>query len=405
MLNLFNRIGKRKQAIHFSSYCCAIFLIACDTDNQQVPSYVVQATPLVITMQAEGEIEATQAQRITTPGRQPMTIDWLAPENTQVKKGDVIARFDAQQILYDSRGEELDMLMIEQDILQNQAEQVRTIADIQSEQGFVDHELSFTERFAIDDVRVYSKLEIIETLQNKDFLTAKDTFLRWQESTVSEQNESANAILNVRKAGHEKKFNLFQESLSQLEVYAPYDGLLTYEKDKNGEKPDIGQTVFPGRVIAKLPNLDELQARVFVLSKNAIDLQVGLPVSVTLAAHPDRPILGKVKSVAGFPRSISRGNPVTYIEVVVSFNEQHLQLMTPGNKVLAKISNEVSSNTLTVPIQSLQHNLESSFVYVERLGEWQKVNVTTGLKNQFFVEIVDGLQVGDLVALAPQDMP
>lgn len=403
MLNLSKRVPK--VPVHVCFTCMLISLIGCEQPIQTAASYTVANKPLVITMNAIGEIEATEAQRITTPGRRPMTIEWLAPENSQVKKGDVIVRFDSEQIIFDSLSEELDMLMISQDIMQNQAEQVRTINDIQSEQGLVKEEFDFTKRFAIDDIRVYSKLEIIETLQNKDFLEAKDDFLEWRENSVSEQNESANAVLNVQRSGHEQKYKFYQESLSQLEIQAPFDGLLTYEKDRNGDKPDIGQTVFPGRTIAKLPNLNELQARVFVLSKDAIDLTVGLPATVTLDAFPDQPISGTVKNVSGFPRSIVRGNPITYFEVVVAFDKQHLQLMKPGNKVSVVIKNQLADNALVVPIQALEHDRESSYVFVQHNRSWQKVVVNTGMKNQYFVEITQGLQVGDNIALAPQDVP
>lgn len=400
MLNLSNRI---RDAAIVSIISACLTLVACHRDVAVSPSYEVKATPLVITMQGEGEIEAAKAQLISSPGRRPMTIEWLAPENTRVKKGDVIVRFDAEQILYESRDEEFEMLMIDQDIVKTQAEQARTLNDIHSEQGFVDQEYNFTNRFAIDDVSVYSKLEIIETLQNKDFLQAKDSFLDWRESSVNQQNESANAVLDVRKSGHEQKFNLYQESLSQLDVFAPFDGLLTYERDKNGEKPSVGQTVFPGKVIAKLPNLTELQAKVYVLAKDAINLHADLPVEISLEASPKAKLSGKVKSVSSFPSSISRGSPISYFEVIVRFDEQNIEGLNPGNKVHALIKNTSNEDSLTVPIQALEHDQTSSFVFMKKGGEWQKTNVTTGAKNHYFVEIKEGLKAGDIIALAPQD--
>ncbi len=383
---------------------CACF-IGCDTAQTETPSYIVIKQPLVAIMIGKGEIEAAQAQRIVTPGNRAMTIDWLANENRQVKKGDVIVRFDSERLSLDTRQEELEMLIIEQDILQNNAEQQRTVNNVKSEQGFVSHEFDFTDRFAIDDIRVYSKLEIIETLQNRAFLEAKDDFLSWKKDSISKEGVTASAVLDVEKSGHEKKYNLYKESLSQLEVYAPFDGLLTYEKDKNGEKPSIGQTVFPGKPIAQIPNLDKLQARIYVLSRDAIALSEGLPVELTLDATPQTPLQGTVETVGSFPRSIERGSPITYIEVVVALNENNQLQLKPGNKITAKITNNLVTDALTVPLQSLGYDQSSSYVYVKKEQSWKKTTIQSGLKNQYFVEVVKGLNAGDTVSLTPNETP
>lgn len=379
---------------------CIYVLAACSDEISSVPTFTLEEQAFIVEMKAAGEVEAAKAQRIMTPGRQPMVIEWMAPENSMVKQGDVIARFDGEQIMMDSREELLEMQMIEQDIAQSIAQQSKQVNEIQSEQGFVAHEFDFVNRFAIDDVRVYSKLEIIDTLQNRDFLQAKDQFLDWKEGSVVEQTDSAKAVLDIRRDGHEVKYNRHKQALSQLEVYAPYDGLLTYEKDRRGEKPSIGQTVFPGRAIAKIPNLDEMQARVFVLSRDAISLKPGLPVSFSLDAFPEQTHTGTVKEVGGFPRSIERGSPVTYYEVVVALDEQRPNIMKPGSKLSATIRAELSEQALLVPLQALEHDLEASYVHVKTLTGWEQRIVETGEKNLYFVEVLTGIEAGDVVALS-----
>lgn len=375
-------------------------LAACSEEINSVPTFTLEEQAFVVEMKASGEVEASKAQRVMTPGRQPMVIEWMAPENSMVKKGEVIARFDGEQIMMDSREELLEMQMIEQDIAQSIAQQNKQVNEIQSEQGYVEHEFDFVNRFAIDDVRVYSKLEIIDTLQNRDFLQAKDQFLDWKEGSVVEQTDSAKAVLDIRRDGHEVKYQRHKQALSQLEVYAPYDGLLTYEKDRRGEKPSVGQTVFPGRAIAKIPNLDEMQARVFVLSREAISLKPGLPVTFSLDAVPDQIHTGTVKEVGGFPRSIERGSPVTYYEVVISLDEQRPNIMKPGSKLSATIRAELSEQALLVPLQALEHDLEASYVHVKTLTGWEQRVVETGEKNLYFVEVLSGIEAGDVVALS-----
>lgn len=377
-----------------------LVLMGCEEVEQTVPTYSVEMRDFAIQLSGFGEIEAAQAQRIVSPGTRPMTISWLADENTLVEKGDVIAKFDAEQLLKDSRTEELQMALLQQDIEQSMAQREQLQNEIVSEQTFVGHEYEFADKFAIDDLRVYSKLEIIDSIQNRDFLGAKEHFLEWKESSIDEQNDSEMDVLAIKRKGHETKYQRHQEALSQLQVFAPYAGLLTYEKDRQGEKPAVGQTVFPGRVIARIPNLDNMQARVFVLAKDAIDLAAGVQVTVRLDAYPERTFAGTVDSVSGFPRSIERGNPVTYYEVVVALNEQDKTLMQPGRKLTAQINVQQTSKKLIVPLQAIHHQQGRSFVYVKSgLGFVQK-DVTTNQKNLYFVEVVTGLQEGDEIALS-----
>ena len=378
-----------------------MFLSGCGSQEpNSIPLYEVIQTPFSIEVEGFGEIEAAQSQKIMTPGRRAMTIAWLKDENTYVEKGEVIARFDAQQILKDSRDEELQLMLLAQDIVKSNAQQNQAKQDIDSDQSFVKYEFDFTDRFAIDDLRVYSQLEIIDTLANRDFLEAKDDFLEWKETSIVEQHSNENAVLDIRKTGVETMFNRHQQALSSLEVVSPFSGLLVYEKDRRGEKPAIGQSVFPGRPIAQIPNLDNMQASLFVQANDAIDLAKGLAVDIRLNAFPNNVFSGEISDVSGFPRSIERGNPVTYFEIVVTLLEQDKSMMQPGRKLTAKIYVKAPTDQLVVPLQALHFEDGSTYVYLQEGNEFSKQSVVSGRKNLYLVEITEGLSNGDVIALS-----
>mgnify|MGYP000057786986 FL=1 len=378
-----------------------MFLSGCGSQEpNSIPLYEVIQTPFSIEVEGFGEIEAAQSQKIMTPGRRAMTIAWLKDENTYVEKGEVIARFDAQQILKDSRDEELQLMLLAQDIVKSNAQQNQAKQDIDSDQSFVKYEFDFTDRFAIDDLRVYSQLEIIDTLANRDFLEAKDDFLAWKETSIVEQHSNENAVLDIRKTGVETMFNRHQQALSSLEVVSPFSGLLVYEKDRRGEKPAIGQSVFPGRPIAQIPNLDNMQASLFVQANDAIDLAKGLAVDIRLNAFPNNVFSGEISDVSGFPRSIERGNPVTYFEIVVTLLEQDKSMMQPGRKLTAKIYVKAPTDQLVVPLQALHFEDGSTYVYLQEGNEFSKQAVVSGRKNLYLVEITEGLSNGDVIALS-----
>lgn len=383
---------------------CMLFLVACGEPSQStVPLYQVQQQDFAVLIPALGEVEAAQAERINTPGRRPMTIDWLAEENSWVVKGQVVARFDSEQLVLDSREEELQMMMLDMDMRQQNAEEKQQQNELDSEKVLVKKEFKFVDTFAIDDLRLYSKIEIIDTLSNRDYLGAKQEFIEWKESSIDNRNQSALAVLDIRKGGHQAKFQQHQSALAQLEVLAPYDGMLVFERNWRGEKASVGQTVFPGSTIAKIPNLEKMQAKLYVLDKNAIDLKMGQKVNLTLDAYPDEKLKGEVLSVSGFSRTIKRGNPTKYFELMVSIDDQSSTLQ-PGAKLSASISVANSEVKVVIPIQAIFNEKSENYVYLQQDQNFLKRSVKTAAKNLYFVEIVKGLTNGDVIALSVPDL-
>ena len=383
---------------------CMLFLVACGEPSQStVPLYQVQQQDFAVLIPALGEVEAAQAERINTPGRRPMTIDWLAEENSWVVKGQVVARFDSEQLVLDSREEELQMMMLDMDMRQQNAEEKQQQNELDSEKVLVKKEFKFVDTFAIDDLRLYSKIEIIDTLSNRDYLGAKQEFIEWKESSIDNRNQSALAVLDIRKGGHQAKFQQHQSALAQLEVLAPYDGMLVFERNWRGEKASVGQTVFPGSTIAKIPNLEKMQAKLYVLDKNAIDLKMGQKVNLTLDAYPDEKLKGEVLSVSGFSRTIKRGNPTKYFELMVSIDDQSSSLQ-PGAKLSASISVADSEVKVVIPIQAIFNEKSENYVYLQQDQNFLKRSVKTAAKNLYFVEIVKGLTNGDVIALSVPDL-
>lgn len=379
---------------------CALFLLACgDSPQSTVPLYQVQKQDFAVIIPAEGELEAAQAERINTPGRRPMTIDWLAEENSWVTKGQVVARFDSEQLVLDSREEELAMMLLDMDMRKQNAEENQQQNELNSEKVLVGKEFTFVDTFAIDDLRLYSKIEIIDTLSNRDYLGAKEEFIEWKESSIGDRNQSALEVLDIRKGGHQAKYQQHQSALAQLEVLAPYDGMLVYEKNWRGEKASIGQTVFPGSTIAKIPNLEKMQAKLYVLDKNAINLKVGQKVKVSLDAYPDEKLTGEVLSVSGFSRTIKRGNPTKYFELLASI-EQQSDSLQPGAKVNASISVNEAEAKIVIPLQAIFNQQNENYVYLKDGQGFERRMVKTADKNLYFVEIIEGLESGDTIALS-----
>jgi multidrug efflux pump subunit AcrA (membrane-fusion protein) len=162
----------------------------------------------------------------------------------------------------------------------------------------------------------------------------------------------------------------------------------------------VGNTVFPGSPIAQIPDLDNLQTKLYIQANDAIDLAVDQAVTITLDAFPELNFTGKVNFVSKFPRTIERGNPVKFYELTASIDRADTDILKPGRKVSAQIAVKAPSERLAVPLQSVMYEPEGSFVLVKDGSEFEKRRIETGRKNLYFIEVTAGLNEGEQIALS-----
>jgi multidrug efflux pump subunit AcrA (membrane-fusion protein) len=377
-------------------------LLGCSESGKQgVMTVAAKISALKIVIPAKGEIVAAHSTNMSVPvgsgGTQ--TVAWLIPENTLVKKGDVIARFDGETFVNERDSAQLDLNSADLETQNKSSGIVSEKADIKSDAIVVDKEIDFSDQFNIEDLTVYSKNDIIDALDNRGYLSARKNFLAWKLDNFSYSSASEMELMALKAQQYQTKLDQYELALTQLEVYAPHDGILIYEKNWRGEKPRIGQTMWPGRKLAKLPELSVLKAKLFVLENEAGNIAVGNKADITLDARPDTVFKGVVEKKDNIAKSIRSGNPVKYFEITVSIENPDLTLVKPGNKVTANIKGGSELDVLIIPIQAVFSDDAGSFVYVDDKGKVSKKPVVLGMKTFAEVEIKSGIDAGDKVAL------
>lgn len=382
-----------------------LLLSACGKAPESPLLYQLEKQPFAIEIPAEGELFAAKATIISAPVSRNgvQNIAWLAPEFSVVKAGDIIARFDGEAMQIKSRNQENEMAITQQEIIEKKGLLNKELDAINRDIGMVDQEKLFADNFSIDDVRIRSKLEIIDSLQNTAYLASKQEYLNWKNDSFSDSSAGDMGLLEMKLQQRQDKLTQLSASLNQLEIKAPHDGLLAYKANWRGEKPRAGQSVWPGQKIAELPNIKEMKAKLFVIENEAIELAEGRQVSLYLFAHVDKPFTGKISSVAPFPKSIKRGDPQKYFEVEVILDQQNSELFVPGRKLQGKILIAEAQDKLVVPLQSVFTQNNSSFVYLFKNNKFEQTEVVLGQTNLSHVEIISGLEAGQQISLTNQE--
>ena len=379
-------------------------LIACTkVEESHIPSLKVVSKEIQFSIEAQGELEASNATPITATSRamRPLTIAWIEKNYTHVKKGDVIVKFDGQgfEQEVDTAEFEIQKLMLTK--LQKQREMGLFLDDFQNEEQVVDYEYEMAQQFNIDNPLLYTKIEMIEAGNNEEFLQEKTKHLKKMESHYQTKSQSEIGLIQSQEELQQAKLNMNQVGLSALDVKAPHDGLLVLAQGWDGSLPQTGKSVFPGMKIAKLPDLSKMQAKIYVPEIEAIGLKQGQEVEIKLHAYPNNPYKATITSVSKTAQTKQRDNPVKYFIVIAEISQTDENKLIPGQKLDAEIFTSKKSKSLIIPIQAVFRKGQETWVYLQEIGDnkFSKKPVQISQCSTSLCLIKSGIKEEDIVAL------
>jgi HlyD family secretion protein len=197
-------------------------------------------------------------------------------------------------------------------------------------------------------------------------------------------------------------------ALSSLKLLSPSSGVIAPNEQGfwfGGSYPMPGRVVWIGMKLFSLVNPDKMEARVYVLEKDAGELRVEQPVTVTLDPFPNVEFAGKVKSIEKVARALERDSPVKYFQAVVSLDRTDPKLMRPGVKLKATVRASDLKSVIVVPRSAIAQKDAGFVAYVERgVNQYEPVAVKLGAGDVAQVVVAEGLQAGQVIALNPPDV-
>lgn len=154
----------------------------------------------------------------------------------------------------------------------------------------------------------------------------------------------------------------------------------------------LGDTANPSAVAAIVSNTSQLEVEVMVSETEVSYIQKGSPVDVVVRAVRDEPFLGEVKSISTVADPVKRNYPVK-----VSLPNTEGQIKS-GMFAELTIDTMSRQGILTVPVGAVIPKGGQDIVYlVDGESRAQVAEVTTGIKNDQYIEIVSGLTAGQEV--------
>ena len=161
----------------------------------------------------------------------------------------------------------------------------------------------------------------------------------------------------------------------------------------------VGNTLWPGEKVAEIPDLQELEAKVFALEADAAGLKSGLPGRLTIEGRPQETHVAHVAGVQPVAQPRERASPVKFFETRVALDRTDTRIMRPGQKVDVTITLEELEGVIAIPRGALFEKDGRRIVYCRRGARFVPVEVSVGPNSVARVVITRGLVPGDLVAL------
>ncbi len=255
---------------------------------------------------------------------------------------------------------------------------------------------------------------------------AKASFLQAEGAYEAQKSTVLQAQESLREA---------KENLAKTEILAPFDGTIS---DLNVELSErvLGSSFSQGTQLMTVADLSQMEATVEVDENDVVLVSVGDSAKIEIDAFGDRKFLGIVTQIGNSALTSGLGtqDEVVNFEVKIKLIELD-DAIRPGMSCDAEIQTETKFDVVSVPIQSVtarmpkmekekkgggedsaedttenlvvnrkkngKRNKPIEVVFVVEEGKAKMVPVKTGISDDSYIEIIDGLSEGDEVVSGP----
>jgi HlyD family secretion protein len=215
---------------------------------------------------------------------------------------------------------------------------------------------------------------------------------------------TADVGTNKAKLGLEvEKFDKLVDQIAKSTILAPVAGYVVYRRSeggggRNNETIQKGTEIQERQEIMSIPQAGGMIAEASIHESVVQKVRAGMPVRIKVEAIPEREFAGEISTIALVPDSNSWwANPnVRQFKSQISILDASPE-MKPGMSCIVEILVDTIEDALAVPVQSVYRSGGVTICFVN--GAQRPVKV--GRSSETWVEILEGLRAGEMVAMAP----
>ena len=313
-------------------------------DQPQLRTAKVERGTLTATVAASGTLAATVQVQVSSQVSGQIR-EVLADFNSEVKKGQVIARIDPETFEYRVRQAQADVdaaqaqVGVQQATLASRrADLSRATINLEEAKRDLDRKNELVERNFISPAERDKARSIYRALE-QDVVTANA-----QIDLAQAQLRNAGSTVQQREA----LLSSARVDLGRTVIRAPVDGVVIKRSIEPGQT--VAVSLAAPELFLNAQNLRDMQVEVSIDEAEVSRLRVGLKTTFTVDAFPGRTFSGLVTQVRKAALNVQ--NVITYTAVVSADNESLVLL--PGMTANVRVITDVRENVLKVPNAALR---------------------------------------------------
>jgi HlyD family secretion protein len=372
--------------------------------SDDIPTAKVEKADISFNISAKGDLRGGNPETLIAPatGGNELHLIYLAKNGAQVKRGDVVAKFDTSEQEYKLKEADADVAEAEEKIVQAKANR-----DAQKEEdAYALVKAKNDLRLAELETHKNPLLPAIVAKENQLALDSAREHLKQVQQNLANRAMTTDAGIAKEEAGKAKaasQAKTARENIEAMTLRAKHAGFVSIKQNTNLNfvsegmalpLVQVGDAVRPGMEIAEIPDLSNWELAAVVNEVDRGHIRIGDAVSIHVIAVPGRVFHGHIKDLGG-----TTGNFWDlHFECKASLDETSPELR-PGMSTEVVISTETLHGALSIPAQALVDSSGTSFVYVRSGKAFTRQDVKLVRKNETRA-VVSGLSEGQVVALA-----
>jgi HlyD family secretion protein len=369
--------------------------------GDEVATFEVRSGPFVREVEARGTLRAVRATPVLVPpesGRS-QKVAFLAKDGAALKKGDTVAEFDPYDAQREAADGQADLTAARAQIDKAKAEGSKNEKSLGLDRDLAREELDRAETFKLTDDALFSRHQIVESQLDRDLFAARADVASRKLDASGKLSSTQRALGEIDAGKARLKVKMAERGLRSLRIAAPHDGILVLERNWRGDVSFVGDTLWPGQKVAELPDLSQLEAKVFVLEADGAGLKVGLRARLAIEGRPGEEHEATVTRVEPLAKARDYASPVKYFEATLSLARTDPAIMKPGQKVRAVVRLEEASGVIAIPRGAVFEKDVKRVVYRRGRDGFAPVEIAIGRQSISRVVVDSGLGVGDVIAL------
>lgn len=332
-----------------------------------VTSYQVERGPIVSEVMGTGTLEARVAVTVS-PKISGRILEVLVDQGDRVTAGDALVRLDDAELKQQVAIAQAQLQTAKSAIDRLNADKARADAvAIQARRDNRQTQNLFAGNAATQD----------EADRAAETLSIAEAGISRSAAALSEGKSE--------RVAAEKNLEYHLALLADTQITAPFDGLIVRRFR------EAGDIVVPGSAILSLISTDELWIRAWVDETQMSGLRVDQIARVVFRSQTQQPYPGKV---ARLGREADRETREFIVDVRVLDLPENWAV---GQRAEVYIESARKDSVVLLPTGFVLMQESQQGVFIDTDGKAQWRSVTLGLRSSAYVEVVGGLEVGDVV--------